>query len=131
MICGCSKSSTDNSTGSSTTENFTGTFVRRTDSDTTAGGGSFSGTLNRTTQQLTYTVSWHTLTSIPVEMHFHDAGPVIIQVTGFTVATAGSLSGTAHFTSSQIDDMEAGSIYFMIHTERYTDGEIVAVLHKE
>lgn len=131
FIC-CSKgNSNSGSQNSSNLVNYTGSFVKSNPADTTTATGSIQGTLDKTNLGFKFEVSWHHLTSIPVEMHFHDAGPVIIQVNGWTVTTDGTYSGTVTFNSAQASDLAAGSIYFMIHTQNYTDGEVKATLLKQ
>jgi hypothetical protein len=64
-------------------------------------------------------------------MHFHDDGPVIVQLSGFPVSETGSLQGKATFTVSQGLDLAAGRIYAMIHTEKYPAGEIRATMIRQ
>ncbi|HLI92228.1 MAG TPA: CHRD domain-containing protein, partial [Puia sp.] len=90
--------------------------------------GSVMATFDPTTLTLTYSISWTSLTSLPVAMHFHDNGPVIVIITGFPVARTGTVSGTCALTSGQATDLANGGIYAMIHTVNYNSGEIYAPL---
>jgi hypothetical protein len=129
ISCG-KKSSGDGANDPSNNVNYAGTFMR-SDSTTTSAGGTFTGVFNKTTLQMTYSFTWHSLTSQPIAMHFHDNGPVIITITGFPVATGQTMSGTATFSTTQSDDLEGGRIFVMIHTTNYPGGEIMAPIVKQ
>jgi hypothetical protein len=108
--------------------NYTGTFVNSGSTDTSKATGSVMATFDLTTLTLTYSISWSSLTSLPIMMHFHDNGPVIVTFTGFPVAQTGTISGTCKLTSAQAVDLSNGGIYAMIHTVNYDAGEIYATL---
>jgi hypothetical protein len=110
---------------------YTGTFMKSDDRDTTSATGSVDATFNTSTRDISYNIKWDSLTTLPVGMHFHDDGPVIIQITGFPVSLTGSISGKANFTTNQANDLVAGKIYVMIHTDKYPSGEIMATLTKK
>ena len=99
--------------------------------DSSAAYGSVTATFNIVSHTLDYTITWHGLTTFPVGMHFHDAGPIIIKINNFPVTLDGTVSGSAVLTSSQADDLEAGSIYAMIHSQKYPNGEIMSYLFKQ
>ena len=93
--------------------------------------GSISGTYNKSTNLLSYTITWTGLTGgNPSAMHFHgpaDPGisaPVVIPITGFSAAAAGSVSGTATLTDAQEIDFMNGLWYYNIHNATYPGGEI-------
>lgn len=96
--------------------NYTGTFVNSGTTDSSKATGSVTATFNQTTLTLTYSISWSSLTSLPIMMHFHDNGPVIVMITGFPVDQTGTVSGTCKLTSTQATDLSNGDIYAMIHT---------------
>jgi CHRD domain len=108
--------------------NYTGTFVNSGSTDSSKATGSVTATFNQTTLTLTYSISWSSLTSLPIMMHFHDNGPVIVVITGYPVAQTGTVSGTCKLTSTQATDLSNGDIYAMIHTVNYGAGEIYAPL---
>ncbi|HEY3371153.1 MAG TPA: CHRD domain-containing protein [Prolixibacteraceae bacterium] len=110
--------------------NYSGSFVKSGDAVVTSATGTTTGSFNPTTYVLTYTVTWNGLTSNAAAMHFHDAGPVIIPITGFSQTTSGSYSGTATFTADQAADLAAGKIYVQIHSVNIPAGEIKATLSK-
>jgi hypothetical protein len=107
---------------------YTGTFVNASSPDSSKATGSVAASFDPTTLTLTYSISWAALTSMPIEMHFHDNGPVIVVITGFPVAQTGTISGTCKLTAAQAVDLAKGGIYAMIHTVNYGAGEIDAPL---
>ncbi|HEX4372875.1 MAG TPA: CHRD domain-containing protein [Puia sp.] len=129
ISCG-KKSSGNGGNNPSNNVNYAGTFMK-SDSTTTSASGTFTGVFNKTTLQMTYSFTWHSLTSQPIAMHFHDNGPVIITITGFPAATDQTMSGAATFSTTQTDDLEGGRIFVMIHTTNYPGGEIMAPLVKQ
>jgi CHRD domain len=130
----CNKKSASNSTVSNplgNMVNYTGVFVKSGNQDSTMATGNVMATFNASTLKLQYTITWHNLTSLPVAMHFHDDGPIIVYITGFPVATDQSVSGEATLSSTQATDLANGRIYAMIHTQNYGAGEIMAPLQKQ
>lgn len=112
------------------TVNYSGTFVKSNNDVTTSATGTTTATFNPTTRELTFKLTWTGLGSIPVGMHFHDAGPVIVPITGFSAMVAGTFSGKATLTAAQATDLAAGKIYSQIHTSTYPGGEVIATLTK-
>ncbi|SRR5579871_93286 len=130
-LISCGKTNSNASSNiPSTTVNYAGNFMK-TDSSTTSANGKVSVVFNPSTLTLSYTITWHSLSSEPIAMHFHDNGPVIVSITGYPVATDQTFSGTAKFTSTQASDLASGYIYVMIHTTKYSGGEIMAPLSKQ
>jgi hypothetical protein len=80
----------------------------------------------------TYTVNYKDLTGPATAAHFHDAsapggnGPPIVPT---TVAPM-TIKGTATLTDAQIADLNAGKVYFNIHTAATPGGEIRGTLAK-
>jgi len=107
---------------------YSGTFVKSGDAVVTSASGTVTAKVDLTTMILSYTVTWNGLTSNAASMHFHDAGPVIYPITGFTAATSGTLSGSVTLTASQASDLASGKIYVQIHTVNIPAGEILANL---
>jgi hypothetical protein len=132
LFISCGKSSSNSTTANAPHNfvNYTGAFMK-TDSTNSVASGTVTGTFDQTNSQLTYNVTWHSLSSMPIAMHFHDNGPVIISITGYPVATDQTMAGTASFSSTQTTDLEAGRIFVMIHTVNYPGGEIMAHLVKQ
>lgn len=109
---------------------YSGEFVKSGDAVVTSATGTATATFDPTTMVLSYKLTWSGLTSNAAAMHFHDAGPVIVPITGFEQATSGTYSGTATLTSEQANDLAAGKIYAQIHTVNIPGGEIKATLSK-
>ena len=82
---------------------------------------------------LTYTVNYKDLTGPAVAAHFHDAsapggnGPPIVPAT----VTPSPIKGTATLTDAQIADVNAGKVYFNVHTAANPGGEIRGTLAKQ
>ena len=83
---------------------------------------------------LTYTVNYKDLTGPATAAHFHDAsapggnGPPIVPASN--VGTS-PIKGTATLTDAQIADVNAGKVYFNIHTAANPGGEIRGTLAKQ
>jgi CHRD domain len=81
----------------------------------------------------TYTVNYKDLTGPAMAAHFHDAsapggdGPPVVPAT----VTPSPIKGTATLTDAQIADLNAGKIYFNIHTAANKGGEIRGTLAKQ
>jgi hypothetical protein len=92
--------------------------------------GTLSGTYNKSTNKLTYTIAWNGLTGTPAALHFHgpalagvNASPVI--TLNITNATAtGGASGEATLTEAQEADLLGGKWYWNVHTAAFVGGEI-------
>ncbi|THD63259.1 CHRD domain-containing protein [Phenylobacterium sp.] len=101
-----------------------------------AGTGSGSGDVFAMLDGKTfsYTVNYKGLTGPAVAAHFHDAatpggnGPPIVPASN--VGTS-PIKGTATLTDSQIADLNAGKVYFNIHTAANPGGEIRGTLAKQ
>lgn len=109
---------------------YSGEFVKSGDAVETSATGTATATFDPTTLVLSYKLTWSGLTSNAAAMHFHDAGPVIVPITGFEQATSGTYSGTATLTAEQANDLAAGKIYAQIHSVNIPGGEIKATLSK-
>jgi hypothetical protein len=93
-----------------------------------SGTGSLTGTLDTTTGELTYHVTFDGLTGPAAAAHFHgpaapgaNAGP---QVAVKTTPIVSPIDGTATLTPAQIKDLTSGKWYFNIHTAANPGGEI-------
>lgn len=118
----------DNSAISNGKINYSGTFVKSSDAVVTAATGTVTGTFDPTTMKLSYQITWSGLGSNATAMHFHDNGPVIDEITGFSEATSGTMGSTVTLSNSQYADLQAGKIYVQIHTMNIPAGEIKATL---
>jgi hypothetical protein len=133
IIMACGKTYTSSSTGNASTSEikYGGSFMISDSADTSGAYGSVTATFNSVSHALDYTISWNSLTTLPVGMHFHDAGPIIIKINNFPVTLDGTVSGSAILSDKQADDLAADSIYAMIHSQKYPNGEIMAYLSKQ
>jgi len=98
---------------------------------TTTATGTLSGTYNKETNALNYTVNWTGLTGgNPTAMHFHGpadpgiAAGVIVTITGFPTTASGTVTGSATLTDAQETDFMNGLWYYNIHNTTYPAGEI-------
>jgi hypothetical protein len=92
------------------------------------GTGEALVSLDTTTKQLTYTVTFENLTGPATAAHFH--GPAAVgKNAGVVVPIGGSaptspIHGSATLTDAQIKDLRAGLWYVNVHTEANKGGEI-------
>lgn len=98
---------------------------------TTSASGTITGTYNRNTNILQYTINWNGLSSAPQAMHLHGpsdpgvAAPVKIPIPGFTPAASGSVSRTDTLKNETDEaDFLQGRWYYNIHTPAHPGGEI-------
>jgi len=97
---------------------------------TTGGTGTATGTYNKNTNLLNYTVTWTGLSGNATLMHFHgpaDPGVsagVSLGITGFTSAPSGSYTGSATLTDDQETQLLGGKWYYNVHTAAHGAGEI-------
>ena len=79
---------------------------------------------------LSYTVNYKDLTGPAVAAHFHDGatpggnGPPIVPA----VVAPMTIKGTATLTDAQVADLNAGKVYFNVHTAANPGGEIRGTL---
>ena len=96
------------------------------------GGGEVTAMLDGKT--FTYTATYKDLTGPVTAAHFHDAptpggnGPPIVPATN--VGTS-PIKGTATLTDAQIADLNAGKVYFNVHTAANPGGEVRGDLKKQ
>jgi hypothetical protein len=91
------------------------------------GTGRMDGTLNRTTKELDYTVTYQNLTGPVTAAHFHgpagpgqNAPPVIT----LQQPQTSPVKGKATLTDQQMNDLLANKWYVNIHTKEHPGGEI-------
>jgi len=95
----------------------------------TSATGTFSGTYNKTTRVLTYTIT-HNVANATMA-HFHEAprdssGAVVIPIAAATATTPipNSITNTATLSAVQESDLLRGRLYVNIHSTTYPAGEI-------
>lgn len=129
LLIGLSSCKKDDNTMNGTIS-YSGTFTKSSDAVVTSASGTVTATYDPTTMVLSYHLTWSGLGSNALNMHFHDNGPVIAEITGFANSTSGTVSGTVTLPTSQSADLGAGKIYAQIHTVNIPAGEIKATLSK-
>lgn len=96
----------------------------------TTATGTLSGTYNRETKQLSYTIAWTGLSGDVTVAHFHGpalagetAGP-LQDIAIVTNGTAGNTSGTVTASNDLHNALLDGKVYYNLHTAVNPDGEI-------
>ena len=91
------------------------------------GSGMLNATYDTASKKLTYTVTYKDLSGPAAAAHFH--GPADAKTNAGVVVpvkeiTPDTLKGEATLTDAQAADLEAGKLYFNIHTAANKGGEI-------
>jgi hypothetical protein len=117
------------------TDQFTATLTgaAETPPNATTGTGSVKATFDTTTKLFKYKVTYSGLTGPALAAHFHGpADPGVAAGVEVPVSnTANPMGGSATLTDAQAADLEAGKIYFNIHTAANKGGEIRGQLVKK
>jgi hypothetical protein len=107
-----------------------GTQERPTPVNTPA-TGNITGTYNKETNVLDYTITWTGLSANPVAMHFHgpagpeEAAPPVVGIEGFPMTQAGSVSKRDTLETEELEtQLLTGKWYYNIHTTTNPGGEI-------
>lgn len=101
----------------------------------TTGSGTAQISYNQSTRRITYILTWQlgSASATTTLMHFHGAedgsdtksSPPVIDITGFTSASSGTLTGTTReLTGTESAQLLAGKWYVNIHSSTYPAGEI-------
>ena len=94
-----------------------------------SGTGTVSGTYNKDTSVLTYSITYSGLTGPVTRGHFHIGGPTEVTMeipVSFTNVQTSPITGTATLTPALADELLKGRIYANLHTDKYKQGEIRA-----
>ncbi len=97
------------------------------------GSGTLQGSFDTSSRKLTYTVTYDGLTGPATMAHFHGPAPigknagVMVPITG---ALTSPINGSATLTEDQAKSLEAGDVYFNIHTAENKGGEIRGQVEK-
>lgn len=97
---------------------------------TTPATGNISGTYQKDSKILDYTITWNGLTANPSAMHFHgpagpeESVPPVIGIMGFPMTATGTHSDRDTLTAEQETQLLSGKWYYNIHTPTYPTGEI-------
>ncbi len=93
----------------------------------TQGSGTMGGTLNRSTKELTYTVTYQGLTGPATAAHFHGPAepganaPIVVPL---QQPLTSPIKGKATLTDQQMNDLMANKWYVNVHTKEHPGGEI-------
>jgi hypothetical protein len=97
---------------------------------TTPATGNITGTYNKNTKILDYTITWTGLTANPFAAHFHgpagpeEAAPPVVTIENFPTTQAGTITSRDTLTSELETQLLTGKWYYNIHTTTHTGGEI-------
>jgi CHRD domain len=101
--------------------------------DALAGSGSLTATFDTATKKLSWKADYTGLTGPATMAHFHGPAPVGKNA-GVLVPLTGSLTspleGSATLTAAQVKALEAGDMYFNVHTAANKGGEIRGQVEK-
>ena len=98
------------------------------------GHGILRATLNTTTDELTYHITFEDLTGPAAAAHFH--GPAMagenagVQIPIKESPIVSPIKGTATLNADQVKDLLAGKWYFNVHTKEHPGGEIRGQIEK-
>jgi hypothetical protein len=97
---------------------------------TTPATGNITGTYNKDTKVLDYTITWNGLTADPFAAHFHGpAGPEeiaspVVTIENFPMTASGTISDRDTLTAEMENQLLGGKWYYNIHTTTNPGGEI-------
>lgn len=100
---------------------------------TSKGTGTFQGSLDTSSKELTYTLTYSGLTGPATAAHIH--GPAAVGANAGVMVPikpplASPVKGTAMLTDAQIKSMDDGQTYVNVHTKEHPAGEIRGQLSK-
>jgi hypothetical protein len=96
---------------------------------TTTGAGTITGTYNKTTNVMTYSIGWTGLSATASGVSFYSGasgvnGTLVQDVNITTAGTTGASTGSITLTDAQETDLLAGNWYYLIGTSNHTSGEV-------
>ena len=98
--------------------------------NTSTGTATITGSFNKSTNSLSYTINWTGMTNVLTVAHFHGpasptetAGP-LVDITIGTNGVSGSAAGTVTVTDAVETALLTGKIYYNLHTTLYPNGEV-------
>lgn len=98
---------------------------------TTSGSGTVDSTFDKSTNTLTWTITYSGLSGPVTAGHIHGpaaAGANAGVVIPFTGDLSSPIKGKATLTAAQVADLTAGRYYVNLHTAKHPGGEIRAQL---
>ena len=129
LLTSCSKKEEAAPTSSTIALSATINGAQQVPANASVATGTFVGSYNSGSKQLTYTVTYQGLT--PSIAHIHvgapgAAGPVAIPFANL----ASPITGTVTLTSDQANNLLTNSMYVNLHSNAYPNGEIRGDIHK-
>ena len=96
---------------------------------TTTGAGTITGTYNKTTNVMAYSIGWTGLSATASGVSFYSGaaganGTLVQDVNITTAGTTGASTGSITLTDAQETDLLAGNWYYLIGTSNHTSGEV-------
>jgi len=110
------------------------TGAQETPANDSKGTGTVDATYDAATKTLTWTVTYSGLTGPAAAAHFHGPAKVGVKaapVVPITGDLKSPIKGSATLTDQQAKDLDAGLLYFNIHSAKFPDGEIRGQLTKK
>jgi hypothetical protein len=104
--------------------------------NTTTGSGTATVTLDPTTREITWNVTFSGLTGPATAAHIHGPAPagknagVLVWLSTKGKPAASPLTGSATLTAAQASDLTSGQCYVNVHTAAHPGGEIRGQLEK-
>jgi hypothetical protein len=131
VSCKKDKNDTSNNTNASTyTVSGSGSGSQESPAVTTSAAASLTGSYNKTTNKLDYTITWTGLSGVASVVQLQGPGGAGVNasvLTGLSITTNG-VSGTSSGSATLTDDAEtallAGNVYYNILTVANPTGEV-------
>jgi hypothetical protein len=104
--------------------------------NTTSGSGTATVSLDPTTRQITWNVTFSGLTGPATVAHIHGPAPagknagVLVWLVPKGKPVTSPLTGSATLTAAQVADLTSGQLYVNVHTAAHPGGEIRGQLEK-
>ena len=98
--------------------------------NTSTGTATISGTYNKASNSLSYTINWTGLTGNVSVAHFHgpasgtETASPMLDITIGTNGTSGTVSSTVTVTDAFENALLDGKIYYNLHSALYPNGEV-------
>lgn len=101
-------------------------------SNAATGSATLTGTYNKSTNSLSYTINWTGLTNVVTSAHFHgpasttETASPLVDITIGTNGVSGSASATVTISDAVESALLEGKVYYNLHTALFPDGEVRA-----
>ncbi len=130
LVIACEKEDDVNENGQSYTLSGNASGNQEVPPVSTSASAILTGTYNRETNALTYSINWTGLSGTATAIHFHGPAPLgmsAADIHGLTIITngvSGSAAGSLVIADSTESHLLDGKIYYNIHTVLNPAGEI-------